>query len=121
VASTGDNAVFVIQNASETQTDAGMGKLVYKDDVHLHGPLALALAPNGHLITANGDAVNPDPNQQSEIVEFTKSGKFVAQRTVDPSGQAGGAFGVAVAGSDDEVRFAAVDDINNTLEVWIVR
>jgi len=120
IASTGDNAVFAIPDASESQKDAGMGRLVYKDDVHLHGPLALALAPNGHLITANGDAVNPDPNQQSEIVEFTKSGKFVAQRTVDPSGQAGGAFGLALAGSDDVVRFAAVDDINNTLEVWIV-
>jgi hypothetical protein len=38
----------------------------------LRGPLALALAPNGDLITANGDAVNGDPTQPSEIVEFTK-------------------------------------------------
>jgi hypothetical protein len=35
-------------------------------------------APDGNLITSNGDAVNPDPTQPSEIVEFTKSGKFVA-------------------------------------------
>jgi hypothetical protein len=27
----------------------------------LRGPLALALAPNGNLVTCNGDAVNADP------------------------------------------------------------
>jgi hypothetical protein len=31
-------------------------------------------APDGNLITSNGDAVNPDPTQPSEIVEFTKTG-----------------------------------------------
>jgi len=46
--------------------------------------------------------------------------RVTPQHTVGPSGQAGGAFGIALAGSDDEVRFAAVDDINNSLEVWIV-
>src|SRR5579864_1087178 len=120
VASTGDNAVFAIHNAAETHADAGMGKLVYMDNVHLHGPLALILAPNGHLLTANGDAVNPDATQPSEIVEFTRSGKFVAQFPVNASGQ-GGAFGIAITGSDDGFRFAAVDDIVNALDVWMVR
>lgn len=87
----------------------------------MHGPLALVLAPNGDLITANGDAVNPDPNQPSEIVEFTPSGRFVAQLPVDSSGQQGGAFGIALAVEDNQIRFAAVDDIFNTLEVWVVR
>ena len=45
---------------------------------HLHGPLGLVLAPNGDLITANGDAVNPIPTPPSELVEFTPAGKFVA-------------------------------------------
>jgi sugar lactone lactonase YvrE len=58
VASTGDNEIFAIRHAGKTRVDAGMGKLVYQDNTNLHGPLALALAPNGNLITANGDAVN---------------------------------------------------------------
>jgi hypothetical protein len=121
VASTGDNAVFAIKKARRRQSDAGKGKLIYKDNVHLHGPLALVLAPNGDLITSNGDAVNSDPNQPSEIVEFTPSGRFVAQLPVDSSGQQGGAFGIALAVEDNQIRFAAVDDISNTLKVWVVR
>ena len=120
VASTGDNAIFAIPNARESRQDAGMGTLVYSDQMHLHGPLALVLAPNGHLLTANGDAVNPDPNQPSEIVEFTRTGRFIAQFSVNSTG-IGGAFGIALSGSDDEFRFAAVDDILNALDVWIVR
>jgi len=120
VASTGDNAIFAISNAKEAQQDSGMGTLVYGDQTHLHGPLALVLAPNGHLLTANGDAVNPDPNQPSEIVEFTRTGRFIAQFSVNSTG-VGGAFGIALSGSDDEFRFAAVDDILNALDVWIVR
>ena len=42
-------------------------------DQHLRGPLAWCSRPMG-LATANGDAVNPDPTQPSEIVEFTKKG-----------------------------------------------
>ena len=37
-------------------------------DPHLRGPLALVFAPNGHLLTANGDAVNGDTAHPSEIV-----------------------------------------------------
>lgn len=120
VASTGDNEIFAIPNAGSTDQDAGMGTLVYKDNTHLHGPLALALAPGGTLLASQGDAVNPDAAQPSEIVEFTKTGQFVAQFSVDSSGQ-GGAFGFAIKAADGDFRLAAVDDINNTLEIWIVR
>jgi len=44
IASTGDNAIFAVTNAREAQQDAGMGTLVYSDQMHLHGPLALVLA-----------------------------------------------------------------------------
>ena len=117
VASTGDNTIFSISHAGVRQTDAGMGQVVYHDDAHLRGPLGLVLAPNGDLITTNGDAVNGDPTQPSEIVEFTKSGQFVGQIPVDASGQ-GGAFGIALEVEGDDVRFAAVDDITNALLVW---
>jgi hypothetical protein len=120
VASTGDNEIFSIANAGSTNKDAGRGHLVYKDNTHLHGPLGLLLAPNGDLVSTQGDAVNPDPNQPSEIVEFTPKGKFVAQVPVDSSGQQGGAFGIALASTTSQITFAAVDDIFNTLEVWTI-
>jgi len=120
VASTGDNAVFAIQNAASTNRDGGVGRMIYFDAAHLHGPLALALAPNGHLVTANGDAVNPDPQQPSEIVEFTVNGRFVAQMQVDSV--AGAAFGLAFGqGSRGQPEFAAVDDNTNTATVWTLR
>jgi uncharacterized protein (TIGR03118 family) len=118
VASTGDNKIFAIHDAKDRESDAGMGHLVYQDNAHLHGPLGLLLAPNGDLITANGDAVNPDPNHPSEIVEFTPSGHFVGQFSLNPA--IGAAFGLALqfAAPDTQVRFAVVDDATNTVHVW---
>jgi hypothetical protein len=122
VASTGDNEIFAVYNAGRTHKDNGTGKVVVNDTVHLHGPLGLVLAPNGDLITSQGDAVNPspDPNQQSEIVEFTPSGQFVAQFSIEP-GVAGSAFGIALASFRNGFIFAAVDDNINVLDVWVVQ
>ncbi|AWV04101.1 hypothetical protein DM992_24750 [Burkholderia sp. JP2-270] len=120
VASTGDNAVFAIQNAASTNRNGGVGRMIYFDTKHLHGPLALALAPNGHLVTANGDAVNADPQHPSEIVEFTVDGRFVAQMQVDIV--PGAAFGLAFGrGSKGQSQFAAVNDNTNTATVWTLR
>jgi sugar lactone lactonase YvrE len=120
VASTADNAIFAIDDARDREGDTGTGRLVYRDDVHLHGPLGLALAPNGDLITANGDAptVNPPgPGQQNKLVEFTPSGQFIGQFMLDPGGP-GAAFGLAVTSSHGEIRLAAVNDNTNMLEDW---
>src|SRR5262249_41420863 len=116
VASTGDNEIFAVGHSSTRTSDAGMGRLVYQDDAHLRGPLGLVLAPNGDLITSNGDAVNPDPNQASELVEFTPSGHFVGQFSIDPT--QGGAFGIAVSNVGGLLRLAAVEDGTNSLDVW---
>jgi len=116
VASTGDNAVFAIPDAADRDKDAGTGFIVYQDNVHLHGPLGLAEAPNGHLLVTNNDGINPDPNQPSEIVEFTKDGRFVKQIPVDPA--QGGSFGLAVSSTHDQAILAAVDDNTNTLIIW---
>src|SRR5215469_195425 len=113
VASTGDNEIFSIANAGTTTTDNGMGTVVYSDPAHLHGPLALAMAPNGDLLTSNGDAVNPDPRHNSEIVEFTQSGSFVDELQVDSA--LGAAFGIAVSNGE----LAAVDDNTNTLGIFV--
>lgn len=118
VASTGDNAIYSIGNALKRDDPVVKGHLVYSDDEHLRGPLGLLLAPNGHLITTNGDAINPDPAQPSELVEFTQSGHFVAQFSVDPA--QGAAFGIAVHQTGDDLRFAAVDDGTNQLKIWTI-
>jgi DNA-binding beta-propeller fold protein YncE len=117
VASTADNEIFAIPNAARTQRDHGMGRLVVRDNTHLHGPLGLVIAPNGDLIVSNGDAVNADPNHLNELVEFTPSGRFVSQFQID-TGTAGAAFGIALSTDNGQLRFAAVDDNTNTLTTW---
>ncbi|WP_028214840.1 hypothetical protein [Paraburkholderia mimosarum] len=117
VASTGDNAVYRIMGARKLKQDNGTGTPIYTDSTHLHGPLALAFAPNGDLVTSNGDAVNLPEAQASEIVEFTPGGQFVTQMQVDPT--AGAAFGLAFGlGSSGQSQFAAVNDNTNTATVW---
>lgn len=115
VAATADNAVYAVHNAA-TGRGGGKGTLIYSDTVHLHGPLGMAAAPNGHLLVSNNDTINPDPNQPSEIVEFTIQGQFVKQLSVDPA--QGGSFGLAVNVNQNTSFFAAVDDNTATLTVW---
>jgi hypothetical protein len=118
VASTADNAIFAVPNASTVSpANPGTGMMIAQNG-QLRGPLALAFAPNGDLITSNGDAVpSADPNHPSEIVELTKAGTFVGQFNVNSA--QGGAFGLAIAlvGSNT-ARLAAVDD--NTNEIVII-
>ena len=85
--------------------------------MHLRGPLALRLAPNGNLLAANGDAINADTVHPSEIVEFTKRGRFVREYNVDSS--QGGAFGLDTQrDSDGGFNFAVIDDVTNNLSVY---
>jgi hypothetical protein len=115
VASTADNAIFSVAHAGTTGGSAGTGDIIFQDK-HLRGPLALVLASNGNLITANGDAVNGDPTQPSEIVEFTRDGRFVGQFNVD-AGE-GGAFGIGIAMiGPDTARLAVVNDNANDIIV----
>ncbi len=119
VASSADNAVYAVQDAgSRGDASEGTGTVIYQDLTHLHGPIDLAMAPNGHLIVANSDGSNANPNEPSELVEFTINGQFVAQYSVDPNN--GGAFGLGLTtiGNGAAVRFAAVDDNANTLTMW---
>lgn len=118
VASTGDNAVYAISDPVTRTTDGGKGAVLYSDNTHLHGPLGLAWAPNGHLLVTNNDGINPDPKQPSEIVEFTTAGEFVKEIPVDPS--PGGSFGIAVNTGATWATLAAVDDNTSTLTIWTV-
>lgn len=119
VASAGDNLIYAVANASQRTRDDGTGRVVVNDSTHLHGPLGLVRAANGDLISAQGDAVNGDPNQPSEIVEFTAKGAFVAEFSIDSA--PGSAFGLALDGSGFRTRFAAVDDGQNVLDIWNVK
>lgn len=116
VAASFENAVYAIPNAGHVVADGGVGYRIYQDSTHLHGALAMVLAPNGHLIVSNSDVINPDPNQPSELVEFTVDGQFVAERSVDTA--QGGAFGLGVQFSGRVITFAAVDDNTATLLIW---
>jgi uncharacterized protein (TIGR03118 family) len=117
VASTADNAVYAISNAGDTKKDGGKGKLIYNDPAHLNGPLGLVLAPNGDLITTNGDAFNPDSTvPPSLIVEITTKGQFVGQFQLDTKPDA--PFGIAIQSVNGSIRFAAVNDNANSVEVW---
>jgi hypothetical protein len=119
VASTADNAIYGIDHAASIGNHSGKGRVIYQDNQHLRGPVGLLLAPNGDLVATNGDAVNASPNQQSEMVEFTASGHFVAERSVNSSAP-GGAFGIALSVSEGTTRFVAVDDVLNVLDVWAI-
>lgn len=118
VASTNDNKIFGIENAATRTSSAGTGFVVFANQQVLHGPLGLVLAPNGNLITANGDAVFAGGTQNA-LVEFTPQGLLIAQYQLD-AGNPGGAFGVASAVSSGGIRFAAVDDDLNTVTIWSV-
>ena len=119
VASTADNAIYAVAHAGHASGSSGRGRLVFAN-AQLRGPLALRWAPNGHLLTANGDAVNSDPQHPSEIVEFTKSGRFVREFNVDAS--QGGAFGFDTRLSKGPAYdFAVIDDVTNSLAVYHLR
>jgi DNA-binding beta-propeller fold protein YncE len=115
VASTADNAIYSVSDAAHRANAAVKGALVFSNE-HLRGPLALRFAPNGHLLTANGDAVNADELYPSEIVEFTRWGQFIREYNVDAS--EGGAFGIDTRLDDwGDFNFAVVDDVTNNLLV----
>jgi hypothetical protein len=115
VASTADNAIYAVVNATRASSGVNRGRLVFAND-YLRGPLALRFAPNGNLLTANGDAVNGDILHPSEIIEFTRHGQFVREYNVDAS--QGGAFGIdTVRDSDSGFNYAVIDDVTNSLAV----
>lgn len=116
VASTADNTIYSVGRASHRTTPVTKGDIVFSNP-HLIGPLALRFAPNGDLLTANGDATpNADPLHPSEIVEFTRWGEFVRVYNVDAS--QGGAFGLDTrADADGGANLALIDDVTNNLLV----
>jgi hypothetical protein len=106
VADTVNNQIVAIPNALTRQTTASTGVLVTFNGA-LNSPLGLAIAPNGHIITANAADGN--------LVETTPGGQQVAVKTVDTATGAGSLFGLAIVPDGEGVYF--VDDGDNTLKV----
>jgi hypothetical protein len=72
------------------------------------GPLGLAIAPNGDILTMNAG--------NGDIVETTPRGRQVADETIDlstPGGAGGDLFGLAVSLNGRAVYY--VNDGNNSL------
>jgi hypothetical protein len=112
VANSAANAIDAISSAMTRST--AMAPAMITKGKHLNDPLGMAVAPNGHIVTANGN--------DGKIVETTSAGKQVAVRVLDstpvsgaPAGS-GTLFGLAVSPSHNGIYF--VDDGNNTLNLF---
>jgi hypothetical protein len=106
VADTLNNRIAAIPNAVFRFRDGGTGHTVSKGG-GLNGPLGLAIAPGGDILTANSNDGN--------LVETTPAGNQVAVQTVNPAG-GGALFGLAVAPHGAGVYL--VDDALNNLDLW---
>jgi hypothetical protein len=105
VADTFKSQIVAIHDALTRNTTAFTGMTVSFGGA-LNGPLGLAIAPNGHIITANAGDGN--------LVETTPGGAQVAVKTVDTATGAGSLFGLAIVPGEG-VYF--VDDGDNTLKI----
>jgi hypothetical protein len=105
VADTVANRIAAIPHAAIRFTDDGNGHTVTQGG-NLNGELGLAIAPNGDVLTVNGNDGN--------IVEVTPGGVQTV-KTLIPNG-GGDLFGLAVKPHADAVYF--VNDGNNTLNLF---
>jgi hypothetical protein len=107
VADTVANRIAAIPNAVFRLSSAGTGNTVSQNGA-LNGPLGLAIAPNGNILTVNASDGN--------LVETTPSGNQVNTKMIDTSGAgAGTLFGLAVKPGGKGIYF--VDDGDNTLDL----
>jgi hypothetical protein len=109
VADTVENRITAIPYAVTRDNSAGTGQTLTSGGA-LSGPLGLAIAPNGHVLTVNGG--------NGKIVETTPGGKQIASRFLDRSGSppgSGALFGLAIAPGGSGVYY--VDDNLNALRL----
>jgi hypothetical protein len=104
------NRITAIWDATTRDHSAGVGRTVAKDGL-LQTPLALATAPNGHLLVINA--------KNGQVVEIDPvSGDQIKARWIDPNKAqkppgSGDLFGIAMTPTGDGFYF--VEDEANTL------
>jgi len=107
VADTLNNRVAVITDPFKRSTPSWNGQTLTSGG-SLNGPLGLTVAPNGHIITVNGN--------DGFATETTPGGRQIATKQLDDTGSpvpgAGNLFGVLF---DPENGLIFVDDGSNTL------
>ncbi|MFJ2191846.1 hypothetical protein ACIOJE_28575 [Kitasatospora sp. NPDC087861] len=109
VADTVLSRITAIPHALDRKDSDGIGRVISAGG-NLNGPLGMALAPGGDILTVNAGDGN--------IVETTPHGDQVAVKQINSSGSPAGAgalFGLAVDLDRDEVCF--VNDATNELDV----
>ncbi|HEY1453308.1 MAG TPA: hypothetical protein VGF57_07580 [Roseiarcus sp.] len=106
------NRISAIWDATTRDHSAGVGRTVTKDGL-LQRPLAMATAPNGHLLVINA--------QNGQVVEIDPaSGEQLRSRWIDPNKAqkppgSGDLFGIAMTPAGDGFYF--VKDEDNTLAI----
>jgi hypothetical protein len=107
LADTVANRIAAIPNALLRLTSGHAGSTISEGGA-LNGPLGVAIAPNGNILTVNAGDGN--------LVEITPGGSQFPPKTIDTSGQgAGTLFGLAVSPHGRGLYF--VDDGDNTLDL----
>ena len=108
VADTLNNRIAAIASPLTRTSTAGTGRTITEGD-YLNGPLGLAVAPNGDILTANGG--------DGFMVQTTPAGDQVSKTLLDDTGDPegnGALFGLVAVG--DTVYY--VDDNSNTLNLF---
>jgi hypothetical protein len=109
VADTVGNRIAAVPNAPSRQDPVVGGGITVTSGGSLNAPLGMVLAPNGDVVTVNGN----DPN----AVETAPSGQQVDTVQLDPLGSGGDLFGLTLPSSGHHgVLF--VDDGDNTLKFF---
>ena len=112
VADSVNNRIAAIPDAFDRVSDAHAGETVSANNL-LNDPLGLTIAPDGDILTVNGNDGN--------VVETTPYGEQVAHTLLDATSVppaapgAGCLFGLAVAPDEHGIYF--VDDCDNTLKL----
>lgn len=109
VADSLNNRIAAIPQAATRDDTAHAGKDVTANGA-INDPLGLIIAPNGDILTVNGN--------NGKIVETTPGGTQIANKFLDKSGSppgAGALFGLAIIPGNTGVYY--VDDATNTLNV----
>jgi hypothetical protein len=107
-----ENQIIAILDAATRTDSVETGRTVAKDGL-LHRPLALTMAPNGHLLSINGT------NGQVVEIDPATGKQFCAQwidtdQAQSPPGN-GDLFGIAVA-PDAKGFYYVEDDVNTIME-----